>query len=291
MSKFTTEVRFICATLSGHSTAGGLNRINEDIAGSRASIFGDYPIFDEAYREVLETKILKHYYTREISEEVVPLWLLRVNTKMNEIMPFYNQLYRSELLQFNPLYDVDISRSRVASSTSEGSGKSKSEGRSESTGQSVRENETSSETSNEAHSTGMGNNKTEAGKTQRDLYSDTPSGALDGVESGNYLTNARKISAEDKSSEVNSQVSDSNGKTEYSDKVNGKSSDITSASSGSESSSESTAKSTEDYLEKISGKQGSGTYSKMLMEYRETFLNIDLKIIDDLNGLFFGLWE
>ena len=51
-----------------------------------------------------------------------------------------------------------------------------------------------------------------------------------------------------------------------------------------------TSNTTEDYLETLIGKQGSGTYSKMLMEFRDTFLNIDMMVIDEFKDLFFGLW-
>ena len=48
--------------------------------------------------------------------------------------------------------------------------------------------------------------------------------------------------------------------------------------------------STEAYLEHVKGKQGAGSYSSMLIEYRKTFLNIDMDIIEDLSDLFMLLW-
>ena len=33
------------------------------------------------------------------------------------------------------------------------------------------------------------------------------------------------------------------------------------------------------------------SYAKMLKEFRETFLNIDMMVIESLSDLFFGLWE
>ena len=77
MANFTTEVRSICETLSGLSESKGYNSIAEIIENSRSRIFDfDYPIFDEEYRAVLETKILKHYYTREICAETYGRWKL-----------------------------------------------------------------------------------------------------------------------------------------------------------------------------------------------------------------------
>ena len=57
-----------------------------------------FPIFDENYRSVLETKILRHYYTREIGFETVGLWKHYLKTKLNEIMPKYNKLYEASIV-------------------------------------------------------------------------------------------------------------------------------------------------------------------------------------------------
>lgn len=110
MAKYTTQVRSICESLSGLEESKGYSQINTIIAESRDQIFEDYPIFDENYRVVLNTKILKHYYTREIGMETFGLWKHFLNTRLNEIMPYYNKLYNSELLNFNPLYDVDYTK-------------------------------------------------------------------------------------------------------------------------------------------------------------------------------------
>ena len=67
----------------------------------------DYPIFDEEYRAVLNKKIIDHYYFCEIGFETAGLFKFQLNTKMREIMPYYNKLYLSEQLEFNPLRDFD----------------------------------------------------------------------------------------------------------------------------------------------------------------------------------------
>ena len=114
MSKYTTEVRFICEVNSGLNESVGYSKIEDVITGAMPKIFDfDFPIFDESYRSVLERKILKHFYTREICEETVGLWKLRLNTRLNEIMPYYNKLYKSELLNFNPLYTDNLKRERT----------------------------------------------------------------------------------------------------------------------------------------------------------------------------------
>lgn len=53
-----------------------------------------YPIFDENYRKTLNQNILYHYYENEIGFETAPLFRFYLNQKLNEIMPYYNELYK-----------------------------------------------------------------------------------------------------------------------------------------------------------------------------------------------------
>lgn len=69
-----------------------------------------YPIFDEAYRNTLNTKILDHYYLDEIGFETPALFRKRLLTRLNEIMPYYNTLYENQLDKIdNLLGNVDLS--------------------------------------------------------------------------------------------------------------------------------------------------------------------------------------
>lgn len=56
-----------------------------------------YPIFDENYRETLNQKILYHYYENEIGFETASLFRFYLNNKLNEIMPYYNELYNKQI--------------------------------------------------------------------------------------------------------------------------------------------------------------------------------------------------
>ncbi len=63
----------------------------------------DYPIFDERHRASLNQKIIDHYYFREIGFETADRFNFALRRKMAEIMPYYNQLYQSECIKFNPI--------------------------------------------------------------------------------------------------------------------------------------------------------------------------------------------
>ena len=255
MSKYTTEVRFICESKAGLSESAGCDNVNDIISKSWDKIFTSKAVFfDESYRAILCQKILKHYYLREIGSETVGIWKLWLNTRLEEIMPFYNQLYKSALIEFNPLYDVDLKRThnRKIDSSKQDTG----------TSQSV----SSGEINASGTSSGSSNN------TKKDLYSDTPQGAITGLENENYLTNARKVT--DTGSTSNENSSTGTNKTTVND----------------DTSNTGTANSLEDYVENVIGKQGSESYSSMLLKFRETFLNIDMQVIEEFSDLFMGLW-
>lgn len=67
----------------------------------------DYPIFDEDYREHLNDMILKHYYMAEIGFETASLFKQYLNNKMEEIMPYYNTLYKLQTDLLNNASGID----------------------------------------------------------------------------------------------------------------------------------------------------------------------------------------
>lgn len=335
MSKYTTEVRFICETAAGLETSEGYLSVNQIIKAALPSVFDfDFPIFDETYRPLLETKILKHFYTREIGLETVGLWKLKLDTKLNEIMPFYNQLYKSELIEFNPLYDVDLTRdhtlnrteetkqtgTETADATKNGTVNTTESGTREGTnresiGTEEYGNVTQNNTSDtELHNTTVSTSDETASnnKTHYDKYSDTPQGSLQNVQNDTYLTNARMINDTDtKTGKVTvTGNDDSTGKTTSDTTTETNSTSETTKSGSMSENTTDTGKVTslntenrnatqtankdvnslDDYLEHVKGKNGGVSYSKMLMEFRDTFLNIDMQVINELNDLFMNLW-
>lgn len=222
MSVYTTQVRWICE----HYAGGGMS-VNDTIQAAIPKVFDfDFPIFDAEYRTVLCTKILRHYYTQEIGQETVGLWKLKLETKLNEIMPYFNQMYESARLKFDPLSDVDVTTTDNRKTVGEGNGSSTGTGRSNA--------------------------------TAWNMYSETPQGGVQGLENGDYLTAATK--------------------------------DTSDSESISESSSTSNTTTTDDYVRRVQGKAGSATFSKMLIEYRKTLINVDMMVIESLRDLFMLVW-
>ena len=268
MSKYTTEVRFICEQAAGLTESEGYNNIDSILDVARSKIFDfDFPLFDESYRATLENKILKHYYTREIGAETVGLWKHWLCTRLNEIMPYYNQLYKSAVIEFNPMYDVDLTTDyqKVDNGNRDKTGSFSENG-----------NSTDELESTDSFSTTVA----DARKNDHwDYFSDTPEGGIDGVADNSYLTNARHIT--DDGTGSTSTTTGSNTTNSERNGVNEK--------TGNNTSNE-IIRNTEDYLHHVVGKTGGVSYSKLLKEYRDTFINIDMMIIKDLRDLFMNLW-
>lgn len=309
MSKYTTEVRFICENSAGLSESEGADNVDSILDRCWNKVFNfDFPIFDENYRQVLCRKILKHYYTREIAHETVGRWKLALNAKLNEIMPYYNQLYKSELLEFNPFYDVDLTRSREGSGTRDTTGSTSNTSTESGTNtktDTVTSKETSSDTSNSTESntsktTESNSNNTVTNDNTLNRFSDTPQNSMDtqGIADSVPLTTVTKVNEDINVNSTGSSTVDvtgsKTGKVDSSGSVDKTISDTVKGNDSREINGSGTSteniNSTDKYIETVRGKQGTESYSSMLMKFRETFLNIDMMIIEDCSDCFFTLW-
>lgn len=323
MSKYTTEVRFICETASGETESKGFTSINKILEKSAPKVFDfDFPIFDEEYRLPLEVKILRTYYTREICEETVGLWKLRLQTKLCNIMPYYNQLYKSALLEFDVFSDVDYTEvidgtihnnlkktinfanlGGVDTNTYTKSGKEKNTtnyngGTTNTTNYEGAENDVSI----------TNGNTTKTPPTKITTKSDTPQGGLNGFISEDYLTSAQKESYTSSEVETYNDITNNSEKTftnrkdintqQYNNRTDVGTLEFENRSDvvTQEKLSKNKTDETNDVLNKndntltVKGKRNNLTYAEMLLKFRETFLNIDKMIIDELSDLFFNLW-
>lgn len=262
MSKYTTELRFICENYARLSESQGGNKVNEIINKALPKIFDfDYPIFDENYRSELEKKIIRHYYTREICCETVGRWKLFLEDKLNIIMPYYNQLYNSALLEIKPLITTDITTNRTINRNNTNNVTSNLTG--------------TTDVTNISDSTGNVTTSSNGNSSSTVKESDTPQGGISGLVNDNYLTNASINNATDS---VSSTVGTTDKRVD--DNSESRKENKTESRTGTEG---------ENYVEKITGFSGANQ-SEMLLKFRETFLNIDNMVIEELNELFFSLW-
>lgn len=331
MSKYTTELRYICESYAGLSESVGLSRVDDIITAALPLLFDfDFPIWDNAYKPVLERKIVQHYYTREICAETVGLWKMWLKNKLQEIMPYYNQLYASTLIDYNPLNDVDYTKTGNTEQASTGN-TTASERVEETndvsdilrkTGNDTKTiDETVAKTSEfngevttadqlTETTSSQGQTTNQYAGTSGNAFSDTPNSKLTDVDELNYLSSYAKVVDENSSNGTAQDSGSHNATTNRTDNTSNEASDNTDTDSetvfthnttdartieqGKDKSTSATENktlnSTEEYLERVTGYHGAHMLSTKILEYRKTLLNIDLEIIKELNDLFFGLW-
>ena len=348
MSDYTTQLRFICESYANRRESATSSDVDEIIELARPKIFDfSYPIFDDNYKSELEKKIIEHFYTQEIGLETVGLWKLKLRTKMREIMPFYNQLYKSELLEFNPFINTDYQDTRhtegsdTKDSVSNMSGTSKvetdnvtdttvnsngsftenSEG--SKTGQiTVSGSDSHDKTGTETtRKTGTDTTKYTPNASKETLVesSDTPLGSVGNLDAG-YLTNVTKTTesfngnkhddtevTHNTTDTLTHDVNDAGTHSETTNTVESTEDEKTGSNTNAEAvhtvfdgevnstnsqqsvvNDEGTNQS--DYAGRLFGKTGVETYSEMLQKFRDTFLNIDMQVIHELDELFMQIW-
>lgn len=322
MSVYTTEVRYICETEAGLEKSAGYNDIDTVIDKSWNKIFKNFPIFDETYREGLCKKILNHYYTREICAETVSLWKFWLNQKMSEIMPYYNKLYLSEQLKYDPLHEIDFTREinektnadKTGNGTTNASNNSTLSASGTGTNTFSADNTQTEKTDSTRTITGESENKTintgtvttDSTTSGQDLHSDTPQGSIQNIKENGYLTDARLTNDKNDSTVSTDTSVTANGRTTNQD-VNDatknitdkktESTNTTNSSSQTDSSKENSVNEYNEnntgyreYMEHVTGKNSSSSYARLISEYRETLLNIDMDIIFELRDLFMNIY-
>lgn len=278
MAKYTTLVRSICEVKSNIETKG-LSNINEVLDKSWDKIFTkNWEIFDEKYRKILCEKILRSYYTREICAETVELWRLWLDATLCEIMPTYNELYKTTILEYNPLYNFDLTETLERTET----GNKDNTVTTDNTGNNKVTNNLSSANTGTVKVAYSGSEE----KTNNNIHkhSDTPQGGITGLAEDKYLSDADINSGSDTATTTEDNTTTNNLTTTNTGTVENNSTN-TNKETGKE-----TNETTESYTKRIIGKNSGESYASIIKELRENIINIDSMIINELKSLFFNLW-
>ncbi len=175
MSKYSLQLRWLVEQTLADAKLPNIEA-NWHAAYDKLGL-ADYPIFDETYRETLNNKIIRHYWAYEIGSETSGLFRWNLRDAMFMIMPYYNQMYLSEITAkgIQPL--IDHTRTITEDATGTASNNA---------------NTSATSTSN-----------------AQDIFSDTPMSALnfDNIKAGNYASTADFTDA----STTDSGKSDSSG--------------------------------------------------------------------------------
>lgn len=264
MSKYTTLLRF---PIEQHLHDLKLDYSEKNWVNCYKLLgLDDYPIFDELYRETLNTKIIRRYYFREIGFETMGLFRWKMHETMHEIMPYYNQLYKSQDLITEPMFSRNMSYSEIWSRDEKIDSLEK-----ETADTKVTDDATSS-------SSNVSDMTTDSTTNSRNVFQDTPMNGLDtgAIKNMDYATNVTYDDSKD-SSKTHSK-SDTSSKS-HDDRNTDYDRDTTRNELG-------------DYdgTKQHNERGYDGSQAELLLTYRKTFINIDLDIVNNLNDLFMGLW-
>lgn len=103
MSKYTTQLRWIVEQEQGKVPYSNEHRYTTE-TWEKVGL-ADYDIWEPAYRETLNAKIIDHFYFYEIGFETAAQFAWHVRAVMQEIMPYYNKLYETQAMLTEPLRD------------------------------------------------------------------------------------------------------------------------------------------------------------------------------------------
>lgn len=286
MAVYTTQVRTICEMFAGVSESVGFDDIDEIIERARPHIFSfTYPLFDPAYKEEFETKILKHFYMREIGAETVGLWRLYLSERLDEIMPYYNKLYSAQLefAEISPLTDTDYERiTRNEGSDTEGHAGTDSEGGSTN----VLVNRSQGGSTPVTTTYNNLSTQTTPNTTTTRKKSDTPQGGITGVANDNYLSEA-EITQEN-----GSETSTTNGSV-TNNTIHGLTlSGGDNTTHGKTFTHGETITNTYGHIirERISGKVSSEDWGSIIKKFYDAIINIDQMIMKDLEVCFMNIY-
>ena len=220
-------------------------------------------------REELNKKILNYYKYREIGFETVGRFLDELEISLNEIMPYYNQLFFSADQDYNIIYNVDYQRTINRDL----------EGNIENNQTSDTSMESKTEDTN-TNSTTTNDTTTTTGQTEnynKNVKSDTPQNQLS-------ITN-RQIDSVDYANEVS--WNKDNASNSGTSTGTATSSGTTTSEATTEGSTISLTKDTtenaenERTIETTKGNFGVVSAQDLIRKYREIIINIEQQIIND----------
>ena len=82
--------------------------LNEMIKNNVTIFDFDYPIFREEYRETFQQHFIDYFLDEEIAHETVAQFKLRLKSKLNLIMPYYNKIFLTQEMEQRILDNYDV---------------------------------------------------------------------------------------------------------------------------------------------------------------------------------------
>ena len=256
----------------------------------------DFYCDDLEIKKKFEEKFINHYWLHEIGCETPARWNQMLKSRLNLIMPYYRQLYQTELASqnINFLLNKDLRETFIREIDTENqlSGTNTTNQNSSGTNSFSQTGSTNSTNSMSQSATSSSTNSTEQNGTTTNTHKE--SAINDGVAmatlSEGYLTGT----SSDSGTSTNDSTSSSTSENESTASSSSTDDNETSGTSNSTDSVETTGTSSQTGNEKMvektdllsQGNIGVTSSAELLQKWRDVLINIDEMIIRDCRDLF-----
>lgn len=269
MAKYTIELRTIV------ENSGGIEKfINQ--------FFDNFILYDENRRAEILELLVKHYYFREIAYETVAQFKFRLNQKIKEVMPYYNQLWFSTQQEFNIFNTVDYTMDTTGSNNTAKTGTEENEN----TRTNTAEQHSNTTATNISTGTATSESENNGNTDYTKKFNDTPQSDIEDATASGYMTN---YTLENTGTNGNTTTNNSSSTNENSTSTGNATTTGNETYTANRNFSD-TQTGENKSVTRVHGKQGGKSNSELIMEYRQAILNIDLMFIKEFEKCFMGVW-
>lgn len=275
MSEYTLSVKNLILSMTKDMTG---QPISDRIRAACPKIFSfDYDLWSEDYKPILEKKILMRYFNREIGLETVGLWKLYLEERMNAILPYYNELYKSILTDYDITESTSMNESvKITETEDEDRNLSRNTDTSSTTTR-----EGTSHYSDTASSDQTTNTTVDESRSGHALNSDLPQANYAGVDYGTDSADTSETLDRTENQTIDATQSGSGNQT----------TNDTGTTTGEQKTTddESTNKK-RDYQEERHQSGNNVPIADLIMKYRKTLINIDEMVVREFADLFMTIY-
>jgi len=240
------------------------------------------------FRDYLNNKIYEHYYFQEIGCETAHRFGFYLERRMKEIMPFFNQHFESIDIEFNPLWNVDLTETYTHNVEDTGNSTMNAIGKTIENGSSKREenleqNVDSNTTNNSTRTPTLTNENVgvEMDTAEQDL-------TFEDIKTHGFASRAKhdvntttgteteNVNSANLGKVTNENVVDNTNENEINN-----TNDSTAVNSNNR---------TETYVRKQEGSSAGYLFTQNIKEWRKIMVNIPMEIVEKLSDLFIGIY-
>lgn len=264
----------------------------QKIEKGRTKLFDfQYPIFDESYRKVFETHFIRNFYMREIGFETEGLFKFNLETWLIINMPYFNKLFESELIKYDPLENTRLNTTGNKKNDTERNDNRDTLGSMKSDGKSNTKTSDKTNASGSSKEDGKTSGSVTDDNFNRKIDSDQPDSRLalttnDGKGTLEYASAIEENNTNNKRNTSGTNNVTSSATSESSESGTSDTVTTDTANSTTNDKLNSQINNVEDYIESKIGKSGTQSYASLVQDYRQALLRIEKRIFDEMQELF-----